>query len=73
MSASSEGFAVWDYQNRFEMGVKQLNRWVLEKKLVAREEVVEGLEFAPEALKMTMNGENNGKMMVKILHNTPHL
>jgi NADPH-dependent curcumin reductase CurA len=73
MSASFEGFVVWDYQNRFEMGIKQLNRWTQEKKIVFKEQVVDGLEFAPHALRMNLDGENNGKMIVKVLHNTPHL
>lgn len=67
MSATLEGFIVWDdYQNRFELAVKQLSRWVQERKIIHREHALEGLENAPKALAMVMAGENFGKMMVRV-------
>jgi NADPH-dependent curcumin reductase len=73
MSATVEGFIVWDYKNRFELAVRQLSRLIQEKKLIYKEHVLQGLENAPKALQMVMNGENFGKMVVKVLHEQPRL
>ena len=73
MSASIEGFIVWDYQNRFEIAIRQLSRWIQEKKIIHREHIIQGLENAPSALKMVMNGENFGKMIVRVLHQEPRI
>ena len=73
MSATVEGFIVWDYTNRFEIAIKQLSRWIQEKKIIHKEHVVQGLENAPRALQMVMNGENFGKMVVRVVHDEPHI
>ena len=73
MSATVEGFIVWDYKNRFEFALKQLSRWVQEKKIIHKEHVLQGLESAPSALKMVMQGENFGKMIVRLVHDQPSL
>jgi NADPH-dependent curcumin reductase CurA len=73
MSARIEGFIVWDYKNRFEIAIRQLSRWNQEKKIIYKEHVLQGLENAPQALKMVMAGQNFGKMIVRVLHEQPHL
>ena len=52
---------------------EKLLQWVKEKKLKHKEQVIEGVENAPKALQMLMNGENNGKMIVRVLHESPKL
>lgn len=52
---------------------EKLQTWVKEKKLVHREEVLEGVENAPNGLRMLMNGDNQGKMMIKVSHEAPRL
>jgi NADPH-dependent curcumin reductase CurA len=52
---------------------EKLLQWVKEKKLKHKEQVIEGVENAPRALQMLMNGENNGKMIVRVLHEAPKL
>jgi hypothetical protein len=61
-----EGFLVLDYLDRFEEGQMKIIEWVAEGKLQAREQIVDGLERAPEALNMLFTGGNTGKLLVRV-------
>ncbi|MFC2949654.1 NADP-dependent oxidoreductase [Virgibacillus sediminis] len=65
-SALMQGFIVSDYADRQEEGIKQLGQWVRDGKLKYRENMVEGLENAPQAFIGLFNGENLGKQLVKV-------
>ena len=40
--------------------------WMKSGKLKTREEIVDGLETFPETLLMLFNGENTGKLLIKV-------
>jgi len=61
-----EGFNAFDYWDRYDEAMADLHRWVDEGLLVHREHVVDGLENAPEALRMLFTGGNRGKLVVKV-------
>lgn len=61
-----EGFIVSDYLHRSGEALPQLATWLAEGKLVARVDVVQGLENAPAALRRLYVGENQGKQLVRI-------
>lgn len=61
-----EGFIVLDFAHRFSEATAQLSQWIVEGKLKSRETIVEGLEKAPEALNYLFDGNNIGKLIVKI-------
>jgi NADPH-dependent curcumin reductase CurA len=61
-----EGFIILDYWDRFPEATAQLAQWVSEGKLRHRDTVVEGLEKAPEAINMLFEGDNVGKLLVKV-------
>ncbi len=61
-----EGFLVFDYLDRFDEGAAKILEWLLEGRLQAREQIVHGLEHAPEALNMLFTGGNTGKLLVKV-------
>lgn len=61
-----EGFIVLDFAHRFSEATSQLSQWIAEGKLKSRETIVEGLEKAPEALNYLFDGNNIGKLIVKI-------
>ncbi len=61
-----QGFLVIDYASRFTDAAMELGKWKMMGKLKDRQTVVEGLEKAPEAINMLFNGENIGKLIVKI-------
>ena len=61
-----EGFIVLDHFGRAREIVPQLARWMAEGKLKAQETVVEGFEQLPVAINMLFDGENTGKLVVKL-------
>jgi hypothetical protein len=64
--ALMEGFVVFDYADRYPEGTKALAGWMVEGKLKAREDVVDGLETFPETLLKLFRGENFGKLVIKV-------
>lgn len=65
-SARMEGFVLFDYIPEYPLAIRELGQWVKEGKLKYAEEVVEGLERAPEYLNMLFTGANKGKLIVKL-------
>ena len=64
--AKVEGFLVTQFADRFEAGLHQLSTWLKEKRLHYREDVVDGLEKAPQAFIRMLEGKNIGKQLVKV-------
>jgi NADPH-dependent curcumin reductase CurA len=64
--AKIEGFIILDYASRFREAATQLATWVMQGKIRYRETMVDGLENAPTALNKLFDGENIGKLIVKI-------
>ena len=64
--ARVEGFIVMDYMNRAGEAVADLSKWLAEGRIKYRIDEVEGLERAPEALNRLFDGQNIGKLVVKI-------
>jgi NADPH-dependent curcumin reductase CurA len=64
--ARMEGIVVFDYADRYHLGVAALAKWLREGSLKSREDVVEGLEKFPEALLMLFEGKNFGKLVLKV-------
>jgi len=65
-SARMEGFLVFDYEHRTGEAVPQLAQWVREGKLRYREDILDGLEAAPDAIAGLYRGENLGKRLIKL-------
>jgi NADPH-dependent curcumin reductase CurA len=61
-----QGFIIVDYAKRFAEGVMQMAQWIAQGKIKSRETIVDGLEHAPEALNKLFDGENYGKLLVKV-------
>lgn len=64
--ASMKGMLVMDYVDRYAQAGAQMAAWMATGKLKSREDIVEGLETFPETLLKLFNGENNGKLMLKV-------
>jgi NADPH-dependent curcumin reductase CurA len=60
------GFIVSDHVERLPQFLADCGPWVREGKLKYREDVVEGLDRAPEAFIGLLRGANVGKMLVKV-------
>lgn len=61
-----EGFIVIRFQNRWAEGITQMAQWLREGKLQHREQLVDGFENAAKAFIGMLQGENTGKMLVKV-------
>jgi len=64
--ARMQGFIVLDHMHRANDAVADLSLWLREGKLHYAEDIVDGLENAPAALVRVLNGENRGKMLVRV-------
>ncbi len=61
-----KGFLVGDYQDRYENFVKEVSQWIRDGKLQYKEDIVRGLENAPEAFMNQLKGDNFGKLIVQV-------
>ena len=64
--ASIEGFLVFRFEQRYNIAINRLAKWLKEDKIIWKEDVVVGLEKAPKAFIGLMEGKNFGKLLVKI-------
>ena len=64
--ARMEGMVVFDYADRYHVGVAALAGWLKEGKIKSKEDVVQGLENFPRALTMLFEGKNFGKLVLKV-------
>lgn len=61
-----EGFIVTDYANDDAKANRAIQHWVGTGQIKIFEDIVEGLENAPQALIGLLNGDNKGKRMVRV-------
>ncbi|MAM24901.1 MAG: NADP-dependent oxidoreductase [Rhodobacteraceae bacterium] len=61
-----EGFIVMDFAQDDDKALRALRRWVEAGQIKVTEDIVEGLENAPQALIGLLAGENKGKRMVRV-------
>ena len=65
-SATMRGFLVNNFKSEFPDAMECLTKWVYEGKLKFTETTFEGFEQLPSAFLGLFNGDNTGKMIVKI-------
>ncbi len=61
-----QGFLIGDYKDRFAEGLKQLQQWISEDKILYRETIIKGFDQLPAAFIGLFNGKNEGKMLVEL-------
>lgn len=62
-----QGFIIFDdYGDRYDEFLKAMRPWLAENKIHYREDVVDGLENAPEAFIGMLEGRNFGKLIVRV-------
>jgi NADPH-dependent curcumin reductase len=64
--ARMEGIVVFDYADRYHLGVAEMAKWMKEGTFMTREDIVQGLEKFPEALLMLFEGKNFGKLVLQV-------
>jgi NADPH-dependent curcumin reductase CurA len=61
-----EGFIVLDYLARYPEALAQQRAWEVDGRLRHREDVVAGLDDAPEALRRVLRGDHFGKAIIAV-------
>ena len=64
--ATLRGLLVFDWRDRYAEGLARLSRWVKSGEIRYREDIVDGLEKAPDAFAGLMEGRNFGKQLVRV-------
>lgn len=61
-----QGFIIFDHYDRLPAFQRDMSAWLREGRVRYREEVIEGLESAPQGLMGLLRGENFGKLVVRV-------
>ncbi|HET9692768.1 MAG TPA: NADP-dependent oxidoreductase [Steroidobacteraceae bacterium] len=61
-----KGFIIFDHQHRLADFAQHMSDWLAEGRIKYHEDVVEGLEQAPQALIGLLQGANFGKLVVRV-------
>lgn len=62
-----QGFIIFnDYGHRYDEFARDMNAWYADGKIKYREQIVQGLENAPEAFIGLLEGKNFGKLVVQV-------
>ncbi len=64
--ARMEGIVVFDYADRYHVGVAEMAKWMQAGTFKTREDIVQGLENFPETLLMLFEGKNFGKLILQV-------
>jgi NADPH-dependent curcumin reductase CurA len=60
------GFIIIDHSARFDDFLRDVSAWVREGRIKYREDIVDGLEHAPEAFIGLLQGRNFGKQIIRV-------
>ncbi len=61
-----QGVLAFDYAHRFPEALARLAAWVRSGELHYAEDILEGLEAAPDAIASLYRGENRGKRLIRL-------
>ncbi len=64
--ARMQGLVIFDYADRYPQGREQLARWVASGQLRYLEDILPGIEHAPDAIAGLYRGENKGKRLIQV-------
>ena len=71
-SARMQGFVVYDYEDRNDEAIARLGQLIRDGRLHYRENIVDGLENAPQAFIDLFEGKSFGKQLVRLVQTTRH-
>ena len=61
-----QGFIVYDYAKRFPDARRDLINWLQNKRLIHKEQIVDGFDKMPASLISLFSGANTGKLIVRV-------
>ncbi|MGH8598797.1 MAG: NADP-dependent oxidoreductase, partial [Gammaproteobacteria bacterium] len=68
--ARMQGYVIFDYASRYHEALAELKPWVRDGRIRYREDVLEGIEQAPDAIAGLYRGDNLGKRLIRIAADT---
>src|SRR4029079_4003174 len=60
------GFIVSDFWGRFDDFIREMPQWIRQGRIKYREDIVDGLENAPQTFMGLLKGKNFGKQLVRV-------
>jgi NADPH-dependent curcumin reductase CurA len=60
------GFIVTDFWGRFDDFIREVPQWIKEGRVKYREDIVDGLENAPQTFMGLLKGKNFGKQLIRV-------
>ena len=64
--ASVQGILLFDFAERFQDARAELAGWLRAGRLNYREDILDGLEQAPGAIRQLYDGANSGKLLIRL-------
>jgi NADPH-dependent curcumin reductase len=64
--ARMEGIVVFDYADRYHVGIKEMAGYLAAGTMKSKEDIVDGIDTFPETLLKLFNGENFGKLVLRM-------
>ncbi len=64
--ARMEGFVILDHIDRYDDAANHLATWIRDGRLTYREEILDGIDHAPDAIAGLYRGENIGKRIIPV-------
>ena len=64
--ARMQGYVIFDYAPRYGEALAELTPWVQAGRIRYREDIMEGIEHAPDAIAGLYRGDNLGKRLIRI-------
>ena len=69
--ARMQGFLIFDHVQRSPEALRELESWVRAGEISYREDILEGIEQAPDSIAGLYRGENLGKRLIRIAPEPP--
>ncbi len=64
--ARMQGFVIFDHADHYPTARRELAQWIREGRIRYREDILDGMEHAPDAIAGLYRGENLGKRLIRI-------
>nr|MBX2884576.1 NADP-dependent oxidoreductase [Granulosicoccus sp.] len=64
--ARVQGILIFDYADRYDEARRQLSQWIASGEINYAEDILDGIESAPDAIAGLYRGENNGKRLIRL-------
>lgn len=64
--ARMQGVLIFDYANRYQEAIDALTQWIDDGLIHYQEDILQGIEEAPDAIAGLYRGENHGKRLIQL-------